>query len=123
MIVRWKRLTSFMYECIFTKLWLEIKERVKLTDLAAGPTSFSEAPAESVFSVWENVTKGREFLAIAHTIALVRVAMEGPAASTKESLNFSKRALDNWPSHLGERFTTGNWKPGLISKTVAKIQK
>ena len=44
---------------------------------------FSEVPAESVFSVWENITQGRESLTIAHTIALVRVAMEGPAASTK----------------------------------------
>ena len=115
-----------MFEVVnnyINKLWIGIRERIKLTDLSAGPTSFSEAPAESVFSVWENITQGRESLTIAHTIALVRVAMEGPAASTKESLNLSKRALDNWPSHLGERFTTSNWKPGLISKTVARIQK
>ena len=106
-----------------TKFWIEIRERIKFTDLSDGPTSFSEAPAESVFSVWERITSNRESLTIAHTIALVRVAMEGPAASTKASLNVSKTALNNWPSHLGERFTTANWKPGLISKTVAKIQK
>ena len=94
-----------------------------MTDLSFGPTSFSEAPAESVFSVWERITKGRESISLAHTISLVRVAMEGPAASTKESLNLSKRALDNWPSQFGERFTTVNWKPGMISKTVARIQK
>ena len=49
--------------------------------------------------------------------------MEGPAAFTKDSLNLSKRALNNWPSKFGERFTTVNWKPGIISKAVAKIQK
>ena len=48
--------------------------------------------------------------------------MEGPAASTKDSLNLSKRALNNWPGKFGERFTTVNWKPDIISKAVAKIQ-
>ena len=106
-----------------TKFWIEVRERIKLTDLSSGPTSFSEAPAESVFSVWERITKGRESLSIGHTISLVRVAMEGPAASTKDSLNLSKRTLNNWPGKFGERFTTVNWKPDIISKAVAKIQK
>ena len=106
-----------------SKFWIEVKKRIQLTDLSAGPISFSEAPAESVFSVWENVTNGRESLTIEHAIALVRVAMVGPACSTKDSFNVSKKALDNWLSHLGERFTTVNWEPGVISKTVAKIQK
>ena len=48
--------------------------------------------------------------------------MEGPAVSTKDSLNLSKRALDNWPTNLGERYITKKWKPGVISKTIAKIQ-
>ena len=34
-----------------TKFWIEVRERIKLTDLSSGPTSFSEALAESVFSV------------------------------------------------------------------------
>ena len=48
-----------MFEVVnnyINKLWIGIRERIKLTDLSAGPTSFSEAPAESVFSIWENIT-------------------------------------------------------------------
>ena len=100
-----------------------MKKRIDLTDLSAGPTSFSEAPAESIFSVWARIISGRESLQIENVVSLVRVSMEGPVASTKQSFNISKRALDNWPSHLGERFTTNKWKPGLVSKTLAKIQK
>ena len=93
-----------------------------IKDLSAGPTSFSEAPAESVFSVWERISGCRPSLTFGHTVLLVRVAMERPAVPTKDSLNLSKRALGNWPSNLGERYTTKKWKPDVISKTIAKIQ-
>ena len=111
-------------EIYISKFWKEMNERIQLTDLSAGPTSFSEAPAESVFSVWSRILTGREALTVGNTIALVRVSMEGPEASTKDSLNLSKRALAKWHiySKHGERFTTCNWKPGVISKSVAKIQ-
>ena len=106
-----------------TKLWLEMRERYQYTDLSAGPTSFSEAPAESVFSVWERVSEGRGSMTIGNTVSLVRVAMEGPGASTNDSLRLSRRALARWPGHLGERFTTKRWIPGGISETVKKIQE
>ena len=109
-------------EKYITKFWKEIKERINYTDLSPGPTSFSEAPAESVFSVWGRITSGRESLTIGRTVELIRVAMEGPKASTLESFNLSKRALEKWPSSLGERFTTRKWRPGVISKSVARIQ-
>ncbi len=109
-------------EDFISKLWLGMKERYALTDLSAGPTSYSEAPAESVFSVWERVSAGRSSLSIENTIALTRVAMEGPVASTKDSFELSKAALEKWPSHLGERCTTAGWIPEVISKTVSKIQ-
>ena len=98
-----------------------MKERFQLTDLSARPTSFTEAPAESVFSVWERISGCRPSLSLVHTVSLVRVAMEGPAVSTKDSLNLSKRALDNRPSNLREHYTTKKWKPDVISKTIAKI--
>ena len=109
-------------EDFISKFWIQMKERFQLKDLSAGPTSFSETPAESVFSVWERMSGCRPSLTLGHTVSLVRVAMEGPAVSTKDSLNLSKRALDNWPTNLGERYTTKKWKPGVISKTIAKIQ-
>ncbi len=73
--------------------------------------------------MWERVTEGRESLTISNTIALVRVAMEGPVASTKDSYNLSTSALNKWQGRHGERFTTVNWLPGSISETVYKIQQ
>ena len=122
--VKWGKVNMFqVVEDFISKFWIDMKERFKLTDLSAGPTSFSEAPAESVFSVWERIISCQPSLTLGHTVALLRVAMEGPTVSTRNSLNLSKRALDNWPSNYGERYTTNEWKPGVISKTVAKIQK
>ena len=72
-----------MYQVVenyISKFWKEMNERIQLTDLSAGPTSFSEAPAESVFSVWSRILTGREALTVGNTIALVRVSMEGPEA-------------------------------------------
>ena len=80
-------------EDFISKLWLGMKERYALTDLSAGPTSYSEAPAESVFSVWERVSAGRSSLSIENTIALTRVAMEGPVALLKTALNYQRLLL------------------------------
>ena len=109
-------------EDFISKLWLAMRERFEYTDLSVGPTSFSEAPAESVFSVWERVSNGRKGLTISHTIALVRVAMEGPVASTKASFELSSEALRKYPGRHGQRFTTAHWMPGTVSQTVQKIQ-
>ena len=105
-----------------SNLWHGMRARYKLTDLTNGPTSYSEAPAVSVFSVWERVSSGRGSLTIQHTVALVRMAMEGPMAATKDSLDLSKTALAKWPGHLGERFTTTGWFSGMVSKKVSQIQ-
>jgi hypothetical protein len=109
-------------EDYITSFWLEMRARYDLTDLGAGPTSFSEAPAESVFSVWERVSTGRPSLKLENVVALVRVGMEGPPASSKGSLHLSTKALNRWPGKHGERFTTRNWRPGVVSKTISKIQ-
>jgi len=109
-------------EDYITSFWLEMRARYDLTDLGAGPTSFSEAPAESVFSVWERVSTGRPSLKLENVVALVRVGMEGPPASSKGSLHLSTKALNRWPGKHGERFTTSNWRPGVVSKTISKIQ-
>ena len=51
--------------------------------------------------------------------AMLRVSKEGPKAGTNKALDISEKALDMWPS--GERFTTRNWIPGMISKPVKKV--
>ena len=45
-------------EDFISKFWIEMKGRFKLTDRSAGPTSFSEAPAEASFQF------GKELLAV-----------------------------------------------------------
>ena len=111
-----------MLEDYVTQFWHEIHSRVELTDLTTGPTSFSEAPAESVFSVYENAMSGRYGLTVGHCVALVRVAMEGPEAPTNAAYMNSIAALEKWPSHLGERYFTQAWKPGVVSKAIQRIQ-
>ena len=109
-------------EDYITSFWLEMRARYDLTDLGAGPTSFSEAPAESVFSVWERVSTGRPSLKLKNVVALVRVGIEGPPASSKGSFHLSTKALNRWPGQHGERFTPCNLIPGVVSRTISKIQ-
>ena len=82
-------------EDFISLFWEEVAERIAGCNMAAGPKSFSEAPAESVFSVVENILSGRDSLTTKHTTALFRVSMEGPGASTDASLKLSQEALEN----------------------------
>ena len=59
-------------------LWRAIEKRLPYTDLTNSPCAFSEAPAESIFSVFSRVTQGRECMSILHATALARVAIHGP---------------------------------------------
>ena len=79
-------------------------------------TSFSEAPAETAFSVWERVKEGWEAFTIGNTT--VKVVMEGPVASTQDSYELSASALARWQIRHDERFTTANWIPGGSAKQV-----
>ena len=103
-----------------SKLWLGIRNRLDVADTREfNCVSFSEAPAEGVFSVWERITAGKVSLTLAHANAMLRVSKEGPKAGTNKALQISEKALDLWPS--GERFTTINWMPGMVSKSVKKV--
>ena len=53
----------------------------------------------------------------------LRVSFKGPTVSTKESLTLSSKVLDKCPSYLGERFTTREWFPGMVSKTITNIKE
>ena len=65
-------------------------------------TSFSEAPAESIFSSWDRFQTGRESLKHDNIVAMIRVAREGPPAASKAAFKISDRALELWPSKRGE---------------------
>ena len=104
------------------KLWIGIRKRLDEADTRAmNATSFSEAPAEGVFSIWERVTAGKASLTLAHANALLRVSKEGPSAGSKAAFKLSEKALELWPTELGERFTTVNWFVGSTSNTLKKI--
>ena len=45
-------------------LWVDVQSRLKYSDCTDGATSFSEAPAESIFSYYERVREGRESLSL-----------------------------------------------------------
>ena len=65
-------------------LFAEIAERMNYCD-SDGTTCWSEAPAESIFSVFKMVIHGRESLTLKHTVALCRVITNGPAPATIEA--------------------------------------
>ena len=49
-------------EDFIDKFWIEMHKRFDQTDLSAGPTSFSEAPAESVFSGLKRIIRYMVYL-------------------------------------------------------------
>ena len=105
------------------RLWRAISDRLDYADLDdLSSCAFSEAPAESVFSVYARVTEGRERLGIAKAIGLTRFAMQEPPPSTETAAKLSADALSNYQSHLGERFCTQMVK-GKTSSTIKNLQE
>ena len=88
------------------QLWEEMAIRFSQTDLSPSATSFSEAPAEGIFSIIEKIVEGRELLSVENINALARIRVEGPGVATMEGYQLSKEALKLWNSRQGERFTT-----------------
>ena len=55
--------------------------------------SFSEAPAEGVFSVWERITFHKPSLSLETANALLRVSREGPKAGTNNNLKHFRKSF------------------------------
>ena len=105
-------------------LWQCIEKRVKLTDLSDSACVFSEAPAETIFSIYSRVTQGREALSISNAVALTRIAAHGPPVATKYAEELTKLAMASYQSKYGARFCTNLWVKGATSTTVKKkVQK
>ena len=109
-------------EAYIDALW-SCKKRVQFTDLSNSPCAFSEAPAETVFSIYSRVTQGREAFSICKAVALTRVALHGPPVTTSSSKDFIKSAMDRFESKYGPRFCTKMWFKGAKSSTLKKIPK
>lgn len=111
-------------ERFIDRFWMEFHTRNARTDLLNDETGcYSEAPCETFFSIFDRVTHFRQSLEFDKVIMLIRIMMEGPPVGTEVSHDLVKKAMSNYRtiSHLGERYTTLRWGPGVISKTVQKI--
>ena len=103
------------------KLFEEIADRMQHSD-TDGTTSWSEAPAESIFSVFKMVLHGRESLSVGHTVALCRLITNGPRPGTVEAEKLMNQAAEKWKSHNGLEFTTQNWQIRFISKLISRLK-
>ena len=111
-------------ERFIDQFWAEFDARRARTDLDNDETGcFSEAPCETFFSMFDRVTQFRPSLKFENVIRLIRIMMEGPEVGTEASHDLIRTAMVNYRaiSHLGERYTTMRWGPGVISRTVRKM--
>ena len=99
-------------------LWDEIKNRLEYFD-KDGPTRWSEAPSEGIFSILDAIVDYKPSLTFKHMISLCRVVKEGPAVCSKEANVLVKDCMENWPARKNsKKFITDNWLIGTTSKTV-----
>ena len=103
-------------------LWQCIEKRVELTDFSPSQCAFSEAAAETVFSIYGRVTEGRESMSISNAVGLTRIALHGPPVSTDKAKKLAEEALQLFPSKYGPRFLTHLWFKGATSKVIKKVQ-
>ena len=59
--VDYMKISVSVIKCYIKSLWKNINDRLEFTDIGYS-TSFSEAPTESVFPVYERVLAGRELI-------------------------------------------------------------
>ena len=74
-------------------LWKAVADRTTYTDLSESSCSYTEAPAEGIFSIYDRILTGRESLSIEHAVALTRVTLHGPPPATKDSHELSKKRM------------------------------
>ena len=91
------------------------------TDMSESSCAFSEAPAESIFSIYSRINKGCKGLSIEHSESLTRIAAHGPPVGTQDAALLSSKAMENFQSVHGERFCTALWTPGTTSRTVSNL--
>ena len=101
-----------------TDLWKCIKLRIEKTGFSA----FTEASTEEIFSIYDRIITGRESLNLANAVSLTRIALHGPPPATSDSAKLAENALQNYSSKYGERYCTLNWRPGVTSSTVKKVE-
>ena len=68
------------------------------TDMSKSSCMFSEAPAESIFSIYSRINKGHKGLSIEHSVSLTRIAAHGPPVGTQDAAILSSKAMVNFQS-------------------------
>ena len=97
-------------------LWHCIDKRVQKTDFSESQCAFSEASAETVFSVYGRVIEGRGSISISNAVGLTRIALQ------LLQKRLTEEALDRYPSKYKARFCTHMWFKGATSKVIKKVQ-
>ena len=111
-------------ETFINNFWDQFAIRAARTDLVSGDTwCFSEAPCESFFSKWSRIVHSRPSLLVENVVRLIRIQQEGPPAGTDEAHSLMEAAMKQYRtvSYLGERYTTKDWVPGVVSTTVMNV--
>ena len=72
------------------------------TDMSESSCMFSEAPAESIFSIYSRINKGCECLSIEHCVSLTRIAAHVSPLGTQDAALLSSKAMENFQSVHGE---------------------
>ena len=99
-------------------LFVAIQDRLYDHTDMDGSTSWSEAPAESIFSVFKMCLSGRQSLTVSHTESLCRLITNGPGAATEEAEQLMLKASEM----KGIEFTTTNWQIRFVPKLICQIK-
>ena len=97
-------------------LWEGVKDRLTKFD-KEGTTSWSEAPAEGIFSILSYIIENKPNLTFKHMLSLCRIVQEGPSPGSTSAINMTVKCLAKQPSSAGPsgRFLTQKWLHGLTS--------
>ena len=79
------------------ELWEGINESLDHFD-ADGSTAWSEAPAEGIFSVMQDICDHKQSIKLTNLTKLCRVNKEGPQPGSKRAAELTQKSVDMWPS-------------------------
>ena len=110
-----------MLNFFIDKLWEGITARFIHSDLEAN-SCWSEAPAESIFSVYKLAITGRQSLTLSHITSLCRLITDGPNPGTVAAENLITKAAAKYQAYKGLNFQTKNWQMRFISKLISQLK-
>ena len=110
-----------MVNSFIDHLWDGIKSRFPHCDME-GRSCWSEAPAESIFSVYKMAMTGRQSLTVDNTVSLCRLFYNGPKAATAAGEDLINKAAEKWKAKKGMQFQTEHWQIRFVSKLISQLK-